>query len=245
MGKVAILAGDIGIGHSFAHDMMTYYNNQVAFIETIPFNHFTKTRAKERGIQYFEYVDEETTIRRIGRTGADLVVLAWWPHIVKAMQKLNGLTVINTHPSYLPYNRGKYPFYWAIMDGTPFGATIHRVDDGVDTGSILWRKQVELLPTDTGQRAWMKSRQALLDLLTEHAKEIAYGNLPEATLQEEGTAHHSRDFELPPILQDELYDGYTLIQDCRARTFKNKRSGRRIKIDGKMYRIHLQLVEEE
>ena len=47
---------------------------------------------KERGIQ------------------ADLGLLAWWPHILKA--PLLGATVhgfINTHPSLLPHNRGKHP----------------------------------------------------------------------------------------------------------------------------------------
>ena len=30
----------------------------------------------------------------------------------------------NIHPSFLPFNRGYHPNYWAIYDGTPSGTTI-------------------------------------------------------------------------------------------------------------------------
>ena len=37
----------------------------------------------------------------------------------------------------LPYNRGKNPNVWPIIDGTPAGVTLHYIDSGIDTGEII------------------------------------------------------------------------------------------------------------
>jgi methionyl-tRNA formyltransferase len=189
-----------------------------------------------------EYEDEDKTVRTIQELGVDTVVLAWWPKIVHKINKL-GINVINTHPSYLPYNRGKHPYYWALVDGTPFGATIHRVDDSIDTGEILWQKRVQLDPTDTGETAYKKAADAMLQLLIEHAEDIAIGRFPPGIKQDCNIANHhfARELDIPPITSKMES---ALINDLRARTFNNKQSGRKIVIDGITYRIHLNLVQE-
>lgn len=48
----------------------------------------------------------------------------------------------NVHISMLPWNRGASPNLWAWLDGTPHGVTIHRVDDGLDTGPIVHQVQM-------------------------------------------------------------------------------------------------------
>ena len=48
---------------------------------------------------------------------------------------------INLHLSYLPFNRGKNPNVWSIIESTPCGATIHKIDEKIDTGKIYVRKK--------------------------------------------------------------------------------------------------------
>lgn len=50
--------------------------------------------------------------------------------------------IINLHIGYLPYNRGAHPNFWAFAENTPSGVTIHEVDSGIDTGKIIFQKQV-------------------------------------------------------------------------------------------------------
>ena len=45
--------------------------------------------------------------------------------------------ILNLHTGYLPWNKGAYPNVWPILDGSPAGVTLHRVDAGIDTGPIL------------------------------------------------------------------------------------------------------------
>lgn len=50
--------------------------------------------------------------------------------------------IVNLHISYLPWNRGAHPNFWSFYDATPSGVTIHLIDEGVDTGPILYQKYV-------------------------------------------------------------------------------------------------------
>lgn len=253
--SVLVLCGRHVVAERFTANLMAQYPECVEFVEMQ--NAFYQTNsvqsvANRYGIMYCQHENEDKTIERIKelklKGGVTTIVLAWWPKIVHKINKL-GLNVINTHPSFLPYNRGKYPYYWAIMDGTPFGATIHRVDDGIDTGDILWRKEAKLDPTDTGETAYNKAVEAMHDLLYEHLEDIARERLPVGIKQNPhvATAHMAKDFELEPLAvgDDVLWPPKEFINDLRARTFDNVRSGRRIIIDGKTYRIHFKLVEEK
>lgn len=51
--------------------------------------------------------------------------------------------MINLHISYLPWNKGADPVFWSIIEGTPAGVTIHRIDQGIDTGPVVARERVE------------------------------------------------------------------------------------------------------
>lgn len=48
-------------------------------------------------------------------------------------------TFLNTHVGITPLYRGVHGGYWALASGDPehFGATIHKIDKGIDTGDIV------------------------------------------------------------------------------------------------------------
>ncbi len=57
---------------------------------------------------------------------------------------------INYHSGINPAYRGMFGGYFALANGEPehFGATVHLVDEGVDTGRILYQSRVETDPRD-------------------------------------------------------------------------------------------------
>lgn len=63
-------------------------------------------------------------------------------HIIKPDALRSNRNVINIHLSYLPWNKGAHPNFWANWEGTPSGVTIHVVDEGIDTGPIIYQKLV-------------------------------------------------------------------------------------------------------
>ena len=61
-----------------------------------------------------------------------------------------GCPMINTHPALLPAFPGAHPVADALAYGVKVtGATVHLVDDGVDTGPVLAQAAVEVRPGDT------------------------------------------------------------------------------------------------
>ena len=57
--------------------------------------------------------------------------------------------ILNLHPAYLPFGRGIYPNFWALLEGSPTGVSIHFIDSGIDTGDIICRRRVDPSEGDT------------------------------------------------------------------------------------------------
>ncbi len=78
----------------------------------------------------------------------DLVVLAGFMRVL-APAVVRRFRIVNTHPSLLPDFPGAHAVRDAIAAGVPTsGVTIHRVDEGVDTGPVLAQQPVEVRPDD-------------------------------------------------------------------------------------------------
>lgn len=57
---------------------------------------------------------------------------------------------LNIHASLLPKYRGASPIQHAILDGEgKTGITVMRMDAGIDTGDMLYRKEIEIAPRET------------------------------------------------------------------------------------------------
>jgi methionyl-tRNA formyltransferase len=63
---------------------------------------------------------------------------------------LNKFKCINIHYGLLPRYRGWHPINWAIInDEKHVGFTIHLMDEGIDSGPILFQRRIEVLEDDT------------------------------------------------------------------------------------------------
>ena len=126
---------------------------------------YALTRAKENNIaaecvcvKDYETREEfnKALIEKIDSYNLDLIVLAGFlvvlpPELIaKYINK-----IINVHPSLIPSfcGNGFYGLHVhekALERGVKVtGATVHFVDEGTDTGPIIYQKAVEVLPDDT------------------------------------------------------------------------------------------------
>jgi phosphoribosylglycinamide formyltransferase-1 len=80
----------------------------------------------------------------------DLVVSAGFMRLVgSAVLAAFGGRLINTHPALLPAFPGAHAVRDALAAGaTVTGATVHVVDEGLDTGPVLAQREVPVLPGD-------------------------------------------------------------------------------------------------
>lgn len=105
--------------------------------------------------------------------------------------------IINLHISYLPYNRGSHPLFWALHDKTPIGVTIHKVDEGLDTGEIYVQKIVEINPSvETFKTAYEKMIQEIEQLFIENCENILLSKVIPQKQVGKGTYHRTSDLPL-------------------------------------------------
>ena len=79
----------------------------------------------------------------------DLVVSAGFMRILSA-DCVSKFKIVNSHPALLPLFPGAHAVRDALAAGaTKTGTTIHWVDEGVDTGTIIAQEEVEITPSDT------------------------------------------------------------------------------------------------
>jgi phosphoribosylglycinamide formyltransferase 1 len=86
-----------------------------------------------------------------------------------------GCPMINTHPALLPSFPGIRPVADALAYGVKVtGATVHLVDDGVDTGPVLAQSAVPVEPGDTTaalhERIKIEERRLLVDTVAALAR---------------------------------------------------------------------------
>jgi methionyl-tRNA formyltransferase len=85
--------------------------------------------------------------RRVATLAADVVIVAGLDRILREPTLSALPPVYNIHPSLLPEFRGAVPEFWQLERGlTEAGVTIHRLDEGVDTGSIVAQKRFAVEP---------------------------------------------------------------------------------------------------
>lgn len=152
----------------------------------------------------------------------DLGVLAWWPYILKSdVLQVPRLGFLNFHPSLLPHGRGRAPNFWSLVEGSPFGATIHWVDTGIDSGDIAFQREIPVSWEDTGRTLYEKSRDVLVDLFEEHWAEIQMGKIPRLPQGGQLGCHFQRDLDPASRIDlDRTYTGRYILNLLRARTFE-------------------------
>lgn len=152
---------------------------------------------------------------------------------------------INVHPALLPYNRGAYPNVWSIIDGTPAGATIHYMNEEIDTGDILTQQAVDIEPTDTGESLYAKLEEMSFRLFRESWPLIRSGRAPRTTQPEGGAYHGVRDIDaVDEISLDRDYPARQLIDLIRARTFSGHQ-GAHFVHEGRKVFLRLELRYED
>ena len=117
---------------------------------------FALTRAEKAGITTAVAREQQEVLKELKASGAEIVVLAGYmrvlsPEIIAEYRD----RIINIHPSLIPKYCGK-GFYGmrvhkAVIEAgeKESGATVHYVDEGVDTGAIILQEKVPVLDGDT------------------------------------------------------------------------------------------------
>ncbi len=151
--------------------------------------------------------------------------------------------VLNLHPAFLPYNRGWHTPSWAIYENTPYGATLHFMDEDTDTGDIVRRKKIAIRPQDTADSLYKRVKELELEIFKEAWPELIseeYTRKPQP--REKGSSHKKGDLqEIQKIQLDKKVRAKDLIDKLRALTTNKQNEAAYFRVNGTKYRIQVSI----
>ena len=124
-----------------------------------------------------ERIDAET-IDLVKRCEPDVIVVnSWYTWMPPELYNLPPHGTLNMHDSLLPKFTGFSPVLWALISGaSEFGLTVHRMDEGLDTGDILVQHSLPIGPTDTGTELVLRGIDLIPGALREALTALESGN---------------------------------------------------------------------
>ena len=160
-----------------------------------------KEFALEKELKIFqpEKVKNNTDfINEIKKLNPDIIcVVAYGKILPKEILEIPKLGCINVHASLLPKYRGAAPIQWAILNGDKVtGVTTMYMDEGMDTGDMILKKEVEIGENETTGELWDRLSKIGGKLLVETLEQIQSGTAPREKQGE--------DFTIAPMLNKEM-----------------------------------------
>lgn len=140
-----------------------------------------KEEALKHGIRIMQprNMRDEGLYEELKHIGADLfVVVAYGKLLPKEILDIPPLGCINIHASLLPAYRGAAPIQWAIIKGEKkTGITTMLMDEGLDTGDILKRYEIDIAEDETGGSLFEKLSVLGGKAITDTISELESGTL--------------------------------------------------------------------
>lgn len=105
-------------------------------------------RAEAQHIPIWEVarLSDPATIDTLQHYAPDLLCVACFSlYIPRVVLDIPLYGCLNLHPSRLPANRGPDPLFWTLREGKhQTGATVHYMDQGMDTGDIVAQTLIDI-----------------------------------------------------------------------------------------------------
>ena len=160
-----------------------------------------KEYAEEKGIKIYQpekvrknqdFIDEIKTLK------PDVIcVVAYGKILPKELLEIPKLGSINVHGSLLPKYRGAAPIQWAVLNGDKTtGITTMYMDEGMDTGDMILKQEVEIGEDETTGELWERLSDIGANLLVKTLEQIEKGTAPRQ--KQEG------EFTIAPMLNKEM-----------------------------------------
>jgi methionyl-tRNA formyltransferase len=116
--------------------------------------------------------------------------------------------VLNIHLGLSPYYRGAGTNFWPLVNGEPefCGATVHFMDEGVDSGPIVGHVRPAIAPGDGPHEIGNKTIVAATDTLRRAALALGRGAVPSTPQGANGRVYRRADFSAEAVRR--LYQNF-------------------------------------
>ena len=179
-----------------------------------------KRFAVENGLTVYQPISVRTNeaFELLNSLDPELIaVVAYGKILPKQILDLPKFGCVNGHASLLPRHRGASPIQWSIYCGdTKTGVTTMLMDEGMDTGDMLLKAEVEITEDDNFETLHDKLAEVGAKLLVKTVDGLANGTVTPTKQPEEGVCY-------APIIKKEMgeidFSKTAREIDCLIRAF--------------------------
>ena len=195
------------------------------------------------GVEVRAMLTDPTQLDLVETIAPDVVVAAGFSHIVPPeILAVPEEGCLNVHPGVLPETRGFNPNVWSIVDDLPAGATVHYMDEGVDTGDVIATREVETSFADSGKDVYQRVERACVELFRAVWPDVETGSVESvAQADGEGNYHRKQEFlDLCGLDPHEEVRVVDFLDRLRALTFPPFDNAQ-IEVDGERYYVDIDI----
>jgi methionyl-tRNA formyltransferase len=240
--SVNILIWMIGKGYSPSALMVSSGKNESHADELIKISKLSEDKI------FIGYsFSELSSIETLKSLGADYFIGIHFPYIIpNEVLIIPKIGFLNLHPAYLPYNKGWHTPSWAILDDTPYGATLHFMSEALDEGDIIHQKIMEVKSNDTANSLYTRVLSLEEEVFQEGFEDLLSLNPQKIKQNFKGTSHSKRDLmKVQEINLLEIYKAEELISKIRALTTNDINEAAYFIKDGQKIMIQINLSNKD
>lgn len=230
------------ISHGFKPSLLlvTNDNNTTHAEELIKISNLSK-----ENIIYGKEFSKDYSISKLLTLDLDYIIGVHFPYIIpEKVLKIPKIGFLNLHPAYLPYNKGWHTPSWAIIDDTPYGATLHFMSKELDAGDIIHQKKIIVEPSDTANSIYKKVLKLEEEVFKEAFPELLTKNPKRRQQSLKGTAHSKRDLmSMQKVNLNENVNVEDFINKLRALTTNDINEAAFFLKNGKKYMLQIKISE--
>ena len=128
-------------------------------------------------------------LEEIKKLNPDVIcVVAYGKILPKELLDIPKYGCINVHGSLLPKYRGAAPIQWAVINGDKTtGITTMYMDEGMDTGDMILKQEVEIGEDEVTGELWDRLSKIGAKLLVETLEKVEAGTAPRIPQEGEAT----------------------------------------------------------
>lgn len=150
-------------------------------------------------VYHFESHNSSECVEKVRELSPDVIVLRGCGIIKPAMLEVPKIGVINPHYALLPDFRGMDVTEWSALHGDPIAVSVHSVNKGIDTGTVLKSEIIEPTLEDTVGSLRDKSAALAVKLLKDALVDLREGKeFPENKMNNGGRQF----FKMHPRLKE-------------------------------------------
>ena len=137
-------------------------------------------RARDIPVHEVRKISTPENVALIRSLRPDIIFVFGWSQLIsQGILDIPRLGCVGTHPALLPLNRGRHPLIWALVEGLPqSGLTFFYLDEGADSGDILWQRPFSIGVDDDAADLYKKIKDLASQAIGEFLPQLENGTAP-------------------------------------------------------------------